>query len=143
MLSEARFEFHPKSKHEKPENSTPPTLYYTTKVLGKLTEINLLLPINCWWRSLPLFPNFSNEHISLWNKTQHLQNLHVKTCKHYLHQCFFKTVFLDSAINTKFSSLWYFGRLRYFSLIGLIGKKTHEIQIARPPFQKQSDFFVV
>ena len=93
MSSEARFEFFPEAKHGKYKNSTPPTLFYTTKTPGKLTELNIILPFTNWQRSIPLWPPLLNAHIALWHKNQHLQNLHVKMCKLYLHHYLYELSF--------------------------------------------------
>ena len=45
---------------------------------GKMEALNICIPIPNWRRSIPFFATFSNLHIPLWNKTQHLQNMHEK-----------------------------------------------------------------
>ena len=112
----------PKIQHHRPFVLPP-------KVSRKLTELHLLIHLCHWQRSLPLFPPFSNTHIALRHKTQHLRNLHVKMCKHCSHHYFSVIIFLDSAINIKFSSLQNFLRFAYFSLISLPGRTNREIQL--------------
>ena len=72
----------PKSWHHQPFVLPP-------KVSGKLTELNLLISIFRWQIILPLLLRLSNSHISLRHKTQCLQNIHAKICKHYLHNYLF------------------------------------------------------
>ena len=88
------------------------------KVLGKLTTLHPLLNLPVWKIILSLSPNFSNVHIALWHRTMHIQNLHRKTCKHYLCRYFPDRLF-GFCINTKFLNLWDFGWFVYFSPIGL------------------------
>ena len=65
----------------------------TPKVSEKLTPLYILLPLTHWQITIPILHPFSIAHITLRHKTQHLQNMHVKTYKHYLHHYFYKSSF--------------------------------------------------
>ena len=90
----------------------------------------------------PLFPTLSNARPVLRHITQHLQNTHVKTCKHYYTAIFPYHTFY-SAINTKLYNLLDSAWLGYFYLIIFTGKTNRSIKPARTPYPKQSVFGMV
>ena len=63
------------------------------KVYVKVKTLHTIIPLPCLQISIPFFPPFLNAYIALWYITQHLQNMHVKTCKYYLCCCFSISVF--------------------------------------------------
>ena len=76
-----------------------------TNITLKLAALCRLLHICHWQRSLPILPNFSNKHIVLRHKTQHLRYSHAKTCTHYLH-CYLSVFYFHPPLSTP-SSQYY------------------------------------
>ena len=93
MSSEVKFKFFPKPNMVNPKTQHHQPCVLPPKVSGKPTTLHLLPTLTCWKMSLPIFFPLINTHLSLRHRTLHLQNLHEKTCKHYLCHFFYGSFF--------------------------------------------------
>ena len=76
----------PKSQYHRP-------IVIPKKVTLKLKALHHLIHLTERKISLHLLPPLSNAHIDFRSKNQHLQNLHAKACKHYLHHYLWESYF--------------------------------------------------
>ena len=108
-----------------------------------MTSLHLLLPFPHWKIIISLFHPLSNEHIAIPHENKHLQNMHAKMCKYYLHYYLNKFSFWPVlSTPSSWTCVSSYGSDNSTLLVYLSGKNV-KYRFARPTFPKQSNFFMV
>ena len=131
----SNYALNPNMVYPKFHHNTPFVL--PTKVTLKLAALHCILHFHHWQRILPILPPLSNEHIILRHKTQHLINMHDKTCKHYLHRYFYGFSFHPPLSTPSSQAYASWDCLDTSLLLVYLGEWTAKYNFAGPIFKKK------
>ena len=113
------------------------------KVTMNLATLHCIIHIHQRQRSITLYPNFSNDHIAMRHKTQHLRNPHETPCTHSLHRYFSGFYFHPPLSATSFQAYASWEGLDTPPLSIYLGEWTVKYSLKHPPSPKQGFFGMV